>query len=100
MQYHAPFFTQFSKATPMVFISIFFSRVCLAVCVSRWRGGGWGRGGCSVEQLGCYGFAVVLGVLAVELGRQDVGVKLLVVVVQLVSVDKHLIGRQNVGPLN
>lgn len=48
------------------------------------------EGGGLVEQLGCCGIAVVLGTFPIELRGKDVGVKLFVVVFQLVSVDKHL----------
>lgn len=47
-------------------------------------------GPCLVEQLGRDGFAVVLGRFSVKLSWEDVGVELLVVVLQFVSVDKHL----------
>lgn len=47
-------------------------------------------GGTSVKQLCCCGLSIVLRSFPVKLGRKDVGVKLLVVVFQLVSVNKDL----------
>lgn len=60
----------------------------MALCLVGARGGG----GALIEQLGCRGLAVVFGTFSVELSRKDVGVKFLVVVVQLVSVHEHLSG--------
>lgn len=48
--------------------------------------------GASVKQLGRRGLSVVLRGFPVKLGRKDVRVKLLVVVFQLVSVNKDLRG--------
>lgn len=48
--------------------------------------------GASVKKLGRCGLSVVLRSFPVKLGRKDVCVKLLVVVVQLVSVNKDLCG--------
>ena len=43
-----------------------------------------------VEQLGCCGLAIVLGTFSIKFRGQDIGIKLLVVVLQLISVDEHL----------
>lgn len=49
-----------------------------------------------VEQLGCHSLAVVLGTFSVKLSWKDVGIKLLVVVFQFVSMNKNLVKEERV----